>query len=174
MRNCIDKWFLFLLMAVICFLLFDNVRLRNIGDNWQIHHTDTITNTDTVWKDTMIIKTKLIPKYEYLIRVDTVYDKEGKEIELRTENKTYQDTIECARDTAILTNYISGVNAKLDSFNLQWKKSEITNTIEITKYIEKKKTFIDRFHVGVQAGYGYTFNSKELQPYIGLGGSIDL
>lgn len=178
MRNCIDKWFFYLMMAIICFLLADNVRLRNIGNNWQIHHQDTVFNEkiDTVWKTDSFYKYKLVPKYEYLIKRDTVYDKEGKEIELLTENKTYQDTIICEKDTAEVRIITSGIKSSVDSVFLKLRKSEITktNTIEITKYIEKKKTFIDRFHIGVQAGYGYTFESKNFQPYIGLGGSINL
>ena len=179
MRNCIDKWFLYLMMAIICFLLADNVRLRNIGNNWQIHHQDTvfIEKSDTVWKDTTVIKTKLIPKYEYLVRVDTVYDKEGKEIELLTENKIYQDTILCGeKDTAEVRIITSGIKSSVDSVFLKLRKSEITktNTIEITKYIEKKKTFKDRIKFVPNISFGYGLINKQWDISVGGGVGIEL
>ena len=50
----------------------------------------------------------------------------------------------------------------------------ITNTVTVTKYVKDKKIFWDRFHIGLQAGYGYTFKTKDLQPYVGIGASFDL
>ena len=176
MRNCIDKWFFYLMMAIVCFLLADNVRLRNIGDNWQIHHQDTvlIEKSDTVWKTDSFYKYKLIPKYEYLVKVDTVYDKEGKEIELKTENKIYQDTLICEKDTAEVRIITSGIKSSVDSVFLKLRKSEITktNTIEITKYIEKKKTFKDRIKFVPNISFGYGLINK--QWYISVGGGVGI
>ena len=106
------------------------------------------------------------------MKTDTVYDKQGNEIELITDNKTYIDTICAQRDTAIVTSYISGVNAKLDSLKVEMKKSEVikTNTIEVTKYIKQNK----RFNVGVQTGVGYGFASKQIEPYVGVGLQINI
>lgn len=145
---------------------------------FNINKIDTvrIEKVDTLWRtDTFKIK-ELIPKEVVKIKTDTVFDKNGDTIQLVTENKRYQDTLLCDKDTAELQIFISGIKSNVDSINLNLKKSEIikTNTIEITKYIEKKKTFWNRFHLGVQAGYGYGFKSKELTPYVGIGGSIDL
>lgn len=143
-----------------------------------VEKVDTVytSHTDTLWKDTTITKSKLVPKYIYLTKVDTVYDEKNNPIELITENKVYNDTIVCEKDTAELQIFTSGIKSNVDSINLSLKKSEIikTNTIEITKYVDKKKTFWDRFHIGLQAGYGYGFNYKGLEPYIGLGGSFDI
>lgn len=165
----------------ICFAIFGLIYLDRSGyfeSNIETIKTDTVfsTKTDTLWKDTTIIKTKLIPKYIYKTKVDTVYDKEQNPIELVTENKVYSDTIVCEKDTAELQIFTSGIKSNVDSINLNLRKSEIikTNTIEITKYVDKKKTFWNRFHIGIQAGYGYGFNYKGLEPYIGLGGSFDI
>jgi len=134
--------------------------------------TDTIRHVDTL----AIFKEKPVPKEVYLTRVDTFYTKDGNDTIFKTESKLYQDTLCQKQDSIILKSYISGINSKIDSIKADWRKSEtiITNTVEITKYIEKKKTFWNRFHLGVQAGYGYGFKSKELTPYVGIGGSIDL
>ena len=165
----------------ICFLNLGFFYLNENGyfnPKEDIVKTDTVitTKTDTLWKDTTITKTKLVPKYIYKTKVDTVYDANQNPIELVTENKVYNDTIVCEKDTAELQIFTSGIKSSVDSINLSLKKSEIikTNTIEITKYVDKKKTFWNRFHIGVQGGYGYGFNYKGLEPYIGLGGSFDL
>lgn len=145
-----------------------------IDEPYEVIKTDTITTTktDTLWRDTTITKTDTKVKYIQVVKTDTVYDKQGNEIELITDNKTYIDTICAQKDTAIVTSYISGVNAKLDSLKVEMKKSEVikTNTIEVTKYIKQNK----RFNVGVQTGVGYGFASKQIEPYIGVGLQINI
>ena len=145
---------------------------------WGFKMADTVIveRTDTVWKTDTFKVVQPKPKYIEKIKVDTVFDKQGNEIELVTENKIYQDTILCEKDTAELRIFTSGIKSNVDSVNLRLRKSEIirTNTIEITKYVEKRKKFLDRFHVGLQGGYGYGFNYKGLEPYVGIGLSFDL
>ena len=146
--------------------------LPKVGETDTIYHTDTLRYVDTL----TIFKEKPIPKEVLVTKIDTFYTKEGDDTTFVTENKVYQDSLCVQNDTAIVTNYISGINAKLDSTRVQLRitKETITNTVEITKYLEKKKTFWNRFHLGVQAGYGYGFQFKGLEPYVGLGGSFDL
>lgn len=175
-KNIIYSCILFILLVFSILFYSKYNYYKNIYNN--IHKTDTVLKMDTLYKDTTItvFKEKPVPKYIYVTKRDTVYDKEGNEIELKTESKLYQDTLCNKSDSIILKSYISGVNPILDSISAEWKKREttITNTVEITKYIEKEKTFFDRFHIGIQAGYGYTFNSKTFQPYVGLGIGFDL
>lgn len=143
--------------------------------NEKIEKIDTIitTKTDTLWKDTTIWKYKTVPKYINVIKRDTVYDKEQNPIELVTENKVYEDTIVCAKDTVAVTSYIRGINASQDSIKVWLKKSEITktNTIEITKYVEKKRS---RIHIQPQIGVGYGFINKKVDVYGGIGVGIDI
>lgn len=143
--------------------------------NKKIEKIDTIitTKTDTLWKDTTIWKYKTVPKYINVIKRDTVYDKEQNPIELVTENKVYQDTIVCAKDTVAVTSYIRGINASQDSIKVWLKKSEITktNTIEITKYIEKKR---NRIHIVPNVSVGYGLVNKKPDIYVGIGVGIDI
>lgn len=145
-----------------------------IDEPYEVIKTDTITTTktDTLWRDTTITKTDTKVKYIQVVKTDTVYDKQGNEIELITDNKTYIDTICAQRDTAIVTSYISGVNAKLDSLKVEMKKSEVikTNTVTVEKYIKQNK----RFNVGVQTGVGYGFTSRQIEPYVGFGIQINI
>lgn len=166
------------LLFIIIFIIYYFINFNNIYNNNLINKTDTIRveRTDTIYKtDTFKIK-ELIPKKIVEIQRDTVYDSKGNEIELVTENKLYQDTLICDKDTAELQIFTSGIKSNVDSVNLNLRKSEIirTNTIEITKYIDKPKRFIDRFHISLQGGYGYGFNYKGFEPYVGIGVGFDL
>lgn len=133
--------------------------------------SDTITvvefDTVTITKDTTI--TKFIPKYIEKIRVDTV----RKDTVLITEQKTYFDTICQNRDSILLKTTISGVNASIDSLSVLLKKQEIikTNTITITKYIEKPKKLIT---IRPQLGVGYGLIHNNVDMYVGIGASIDI
>lgn len=167
---------LILIGLLICILmgctLWYAQTLPKIGETDTIFVSDTIRTIDTL----TVFKEKPIPKEVIKVKVDTFYTKEGNDTTFITENKHYLDTITCKDDSVIIASHISGINSNLDSIRVDWRKSEtiITNTVEITKYIEKKKTFWNRFHLGVQAGYGYGFEYKGLEPYVGVGGSFDL
>lgn len=163
-------WFSILILGAIYFI--DRSTIRNIDK------VDTVftTKTDTFWRDTTITEKEFIPKVIEKIKHDTVYTKDGDTIELVTEAKTFEKRLISDKDTADLEIYTKGINTSLDSLKMRLKthKEIVTNTVEITKYVDKKKTFFNRFHIGLQGGYGYAFKSKELTPYVGVGASFDL
>ena len=167
-NNNLMAFCLFILILMGVLYSARNTIINHIIDRYSTK-TDTIvtTKTDTLWKDTTIVKTDTKLKYIKVVHTDTVYGKQGNEIELVTDNKTYQDTILCGKDTIDYQIYISGIKSRLDSINLRLKKSEVikTNTIEVTKYIKDN----NRFSIGVQTGVGYGFKSKQIEPYIGFG-----
>ena len=140
--------------------------LPKVGETDTIFVSDTIRTIDTL----TVFKEKPIPKVVIKTKVDTFYTKEGEDTLLITENKVYQDTLTCKDDSVIIASHISGINSNLDSIRVDWRKSEtiITNTIEVTKYLEKKKTFFDHFKVGVGVGYGYGFKNKDIEPFAGI------
>lgn len=140
----------------------------------EVVKTDTVTKTDTFWKDTTIYEKEFIPKIVIKTKVDTVYDENGDTIELVTESKEYEKSLISGKDTADLKVYVSGIEPSLDSLEMRLKTHTEVNTVEITKYVQKKKTFKDRFHLGLQVGYGYGFKYKGLEPYVGFGVSFDL
>lgn len=172
---------LFFVSLVICFIILGFFYLDRSGyfkPRNEVVKTDTVfkTKTDTLWKDTTITETQFVPKYITKTKIDTLFKENGDTVQLVTESKRFDKTIVSDKDTADVHVYTSGINTSLDSLKMRLKthKEVITNTLEITKYIEKKKTFFDRFHIGVQAGYGYGFNYKGLEPYVGIGASFDL
>lgn len=178
MRNNTLIWVcLFIIVVILSIFYIDrNYNVRDFINN--VQKTDTIitTKTDTLWKDTTITETQFVPKYITKTKIDTLFKENGDTVQLVTESKRFDKTIVSDKDTADVQVYTSGINTSLDSLKMRLKthKEVITNTVEITKHIEKKKTFFDRFHIGVQAGYGYGFKYKGLEPYVGIGASFDL
>ena len=134
---------------------------------------DTVTVNDTIWKTDSFEVVKPIPKVVKVVKTDTVFTEKGDTIQLVTENKIYQDTIVCKKDTAELQIFTSGINAQIDSINLKLRKSEIikTNTITITKYIDKPKKL---FNIQPQATFGYNPFDRNWGAVIGIGVGINL
>ena len=172
---------LIFISIAICFIILGFFYLDRSGyfdPMKEVIKTDTVftTKTDTLWKDTTIVEKKIVPKYIIKKNVDTVYTNEGDTLSLITEAKRFDKRLISNKDTADLQIYTSGIETSLDSLKMRLKTHTdvITNTVEVTKYIQKKKTFWNRFHIGVQAGYGYGFNYNGLEPYIGIGASFDL
>ena len=93
---------------------------------------------------------------------------------LITESKRYDRTLTNDKDTCDLQIFTSGVNTSLDSLKWRLKTHSITNTVEITKYIQKNKTIKDRIHIEPQIGIGYGLINKRVDVYAGIGLGIDL
>ena len=164
-------WFAIVILGALFFM-------RECSTPPNIEKVDTVfsTKTDTLWKDTTIVKKEYVPTIVEKLQIDTVYDSNGDTIQLIVEAKKWEDSIVSNKDTAYLQIFTSGIRTSVDSTKIRLKTHTevITNTVEVTKIVEKKKTVWDRFHIGLQAGYGYGFQYKGLEPYIGIGGSFDL
>lgn len=164
-------WFAIVILGALFFM-------RECSTPPNIEKVDTVfsTKTDTLWKDTTIVKKEYVPTIVEKLQIDTVYDSNGDTIQLIVEAKKWEDSIVSNKDTAYLQIFTTGIKTSLDSLKMRLKTHTevITNTVEVTKIVEKKKTVWDRFHIGLQAGYGYGFQYKGLEPYVGIGGSFDL
>lgn len=130
---------------------------------------DTVTVSDTIWKTDSFMVEKPVPKYIKVVKTDTI----TKDTVLQTENKSYIDTLCVQNDTAIVTSNIQGINAELLSTEVTLKKREIikTNTITITKYIEKPKKL---FNIQPQLGFGYGLINKNVDMYVGIGIGVNI
>jgi hypothetical protein len=138
----------------------------------EVIKTDTVfsTKTDTLWKDTTIVKKEYVPTIVEKLQIDTVYDSNGDTIQLIVEAKKWEDSIVSNKDTAYLQIFTSGIRTSLDSTKIRLKTHTevITNTVEVTKILEKKKTVWDRFHIGVGVGYGIGLKNKDFEPFAGV------
>lgn len=139
-----------------------------------IKQIDTVTVTDTCWRDTTITEKELVPTYVIKKKVDTVYTKQGDTLSLITESKRYNRSLVSNKDTADVEIYTTGVNTSLDSLKWRLKTHTVTNTVEITKYIQKNKTIKDRIHLEPQVGVGYGLINKRVDVYVGVGLGVDL
>lgn len=178
MKMMNNKLHTILLLIAIAMMVASWVMLFCCRTEPNITKTDTVftTKIDTFYKDTTIYEKELVPKIIEKVKTDTVFSENGDTIQLVTESKTYEKRLISDKDTADLTLYTSGIKTSLDSLKMALRTHHevITNTVEITKVVEKKKTFFNRFHIGLQGGFGYGFNYKGLEPYVGLGASFDL
>jgi len=167
----LSLWFAIVILGTLFFM-------RECQTPPNIEKVDTVftTKTDTIWKDTTITEKEFVPKIIVKTKVDTVYTQNGDTLQLVTEAKTFEKRLISDKDTADVEVFTTGINTSLDSLKMRLKthKEIVTNTIEITKIVEKKKTVWDRFHISLQGGYGYGFNYKGFEPYVGIGGSFDL
>ena len=73
-------------------------------------------------------------------------------------------------DDSTYTAYVSGYEPQLDSIFV--KQKEILHTITETRPVETKK--FRRWNLGLIGGYGYGFQSKQVEPFVGLGVTISL
>lgn len=172
---------LIFISIAICFIILGFFYLDRSGyfdPMKEVIKTDTVftTKTDTLWKDTTIVEKEIVPKIIVKTKIDTLFKENGETVQLITESKRFDKRLISDKDTAYVQVYTSGINTSLDSLKMRLKahREIVTNTVEVTKYVKKRKRFIDRFHIGVQVGYGYGLNYKGLEPYVGIGASFDL
>ena len=170
MKNSV---YIFIFSMIIGFVV-GGLLMRKCSNTPEVIKTDTVTVTDTMWKDTTIIEKELVPKIIVKKKVDTVYTKDGDTLNLVTESKKYEKSLVSDKDTCDLEIYTTGINTSLDSLKWRLKTHTITNTIEITKYVEKKKSFKERFHLSPQVGGGFGLIKRTFDVYVGLGVSYDL
>ena len=171
MKN--NNVYIFIFSVIFGFIL-SAVLMKRCSNTPNVKEIDTVTITDTLWKDTTIIEKQLVPKKIVEIKRDTVYKSNGDTLELVTEAKRYDRSLTSDKDTCDLEIYTTGINTSLDSLKWRLKTHSVTNTIEITKYIEKKKKLKDRIHLEPQIGLGYGVFKKNVDMYVGFGVGIDL
>lgn len=131
--------------------------------------TTIVTKTDTVIDTFEVQKIKLVPKILETVKHDTIHS----DTVLTTERKYYEERFYLGKDTADISVMTTGINTSVDSIGIKLKtfRTYTTNTVEITKYVEKKKKW---FHIQPQATFGYDPLRKEWGAVVGIGVGIDL
>lgn len=168
----------YIISIILCAIIFGIIGYYCGSKPQKVVETDTVftTKIDTLWRDTTITIKELVPKEIVKLKVDTIYLSNGDTLNLITESKRYDEVLTSGVDTCEVSAFVSGVHPSLDS--LSWKLKThhevITNTVEIIKYIEKKKTFKDRFHIQPQIGVGYGLFNKKIDAYVGIGIGVDI
>ena len=125
----------------------------------EIIKRDTIVNTIRDFDTVFVSKTKWKDIYHY----DTVHIEDKVYIQDTLHNYAFKE-----KDYNLDINAVRLDNYKLDIHTRDTIK--YTETVYQTIYKPKK----NKIAIGVQGGYGYGFNSKQLEPYVGLGITINL
>lgn len=159
---------------------------------WQLEHRDTAkvteVRTDTI-PDTIPkiaeekqVGTIKVPVNDILSIHRPAYSSEKADIKQKeVENSSYDtmqptaiDTIELPKvqrvysDDSTYKAWVSGYKPRLDSINVYRKTIKETVTIQLPAE-KKKRTFWQRFNIGIQAGYGLGLDDKKAHPYLGGG-----
>lgn len=163
------------LLMIIAFLQHDIINKYKNDDNTKDSTVAVTTEYDTLWKDTTIIERQLVPTYVIKIKRDTLFSKDGDTIQLERESKRFDKTLTVDKDTADLQIYTSGIETSLDSLKMALKTHTdvITNTVTVTKYIEKPKTIWNRIHIQPQVTSGYDLINKQWGVTVGIGVGVD-
>lgn len=126
--------------------------------------------TEVVKKDTVVTFKKDFDtvfitqtKYKDIYHFDTIHAKDKVYIQDTLKNYSFNEK-----------DYVLNINAvKLDSYKLDIHAKDTikyTETVYQTIYKPKKNLIT----IGLNVGYGYTFKSKKLEPFIGLGINFNL
>ena len=165
----------------ICFIILGFFYLDRSGyfdPMKEVIKADTVftTKTDTLWKDTTIVEKEIVPKIIVKAKIDTLFKENGETVQLITESKRFDKRLISNKDTADVQVYTSGINTSLDSLKMRFKthREIVTNTVEVTKYVNESKRFIDRFHIQPQVGVGYGVLNKKFDTYVGVGIGFDI
>ena len=177
MKNNKIIWISALIAVLILGLIWAD-RSGYFDKGGEVIKTDTVfsTKTDTLWRDTIIVREKPVEKKVVEVRRDTVLTTGGDTLTLVTEHKTYQERLISEKDTADLEIYTTGIETSLDSLKMRLRTHTevVTNTVEITKYIEKKRKFLDRFHFTPNVSAGYGIFTRKPDIYVGIGVGFEL
>lgn len=177
MKNNTLIWISALAAVLILGLLWAD-RSGYFHKGGEVIKIDTVfsTKTDTLWRDTIIVREKPVEKKVVEVRRDTVFTPGGDTLTLVTEHKTYQERFVNQKDTADVAVYTTGINTEVDSIaiKLNTHTEIVTNTVEITKYVEKKRKLLDRFKIVPNVSAGYGIFTKKVDIYAGIGVGIEL
>lgn len=155
-----------LILICIVILAFLGAFFWNGG---QIYHppietsSETLQTTkyDTLFDTVYVYKERLIPRKVEVIRRDTI----TKDTVLEYNKQTYNDTLICASDTAIVQICTTGYQHSVDYLNLELRKSnyikETTKTITISKS--------HRWSIGPSVGIGFGLTSGRPDLFVGVG-----
>jgi len=144
--------------------------------------TDTIPDTIPKIAEEKQEGTIKVPVNDILSRLKPAYSTKNVDVKQKVaENSSYDtmqptsiDTIELPKmqrvysDDSTYKAWVSGYDPRLDSINVYRKTIKETVTIQLPAE-KKKRTFWQRFNIGIQVGYGLGLDDKKAHPYLGGG-----
>ena len=156
----------FLLLAALMLFLF--IALFPYGQCQGpsgIVRSDTVYRADTLY-DTVYSQTVVpVPYLVETVRHDTVMTERGDTVVLPVESKAYRDTLASDGDTAIVSSWVSGYRASLDSVRSEFRSRHIVETVTVTNTVRENK----RLGVFIGPTLGYDPVQGRLNTSISIG-----
>ena len=134
---------------------------------------DTIHDTIPQIAAERQVGTIRVPVPVYGKKNTSLHEVESQEVAVMTPTKI--DTIELPRTQrtykdSTYTAWVSGYDPRLDSIEVYRKTIKETVTISVPPMeAKRRRTFWQRFNIGVQGGYGIGLDDKKGHPYVGMG-----
>ena len=165
------KWLIFaLLFGLLGAHVYNILTGNRKAEVIEIEKTDTVVINDTITQRDTIKITKTKQVYREIVKIDTLFKENGDTVKLFTENKQYNDTLwNDQNDSLIIQSNISGINPKLDSISVDWRRHEIIKTVTITNTVKKKG-----LHIGPSISTGYDIINKKWGVMAGISLSLDI
>lgn len=158
-----------IILLLIVSLLYNYKQYRDLQEQpvktvekTVIKYTEKKDSMPEAKKETVIryIKVPIKADSAYL---DSIWENKQDSICLEVTQKMYTDD-------STYTAWVSGYEPQLDSIFVRQK--EILHSIIETRTVATKK--FRRWNLGLIGGYGYGFQSKQVEPFVGLGITISL
>lgn len=159
-------------VLILCLIWADSRGFFDKGG--QVIKTDTVMVSDTLYLHDTLTVSHPVPYVVTKVKTDTVFSPQGDTLQLVTETKKYEENIIQDQDTATICAQVTGINAELDTISVMFNRRTVTNTVEITKYIQKKRKFLDRFHFTTNVSAGYGIFTRKPDIYVGIGVGFEL
>lgn len=163
-----NNWILLVISLILAFLslylYLDWKSIRNSNKNitetvYEVKY-DTLLVTDTFIID------RPIPRKVEIVRFDTI----RKDTILPYYNNVYRDTVCQGENSAVVEVFTSGLEHRIDSISALLRRQELTREVTITKTIKEHP----RITFGLQVGYGIGVNTREFEPFVGVGITYNL
>lgn len=158
-----------IILLLIASLLYNYKQYRDLQEQpvktvekTVIKYTEKKDSMPKAKKETVIRYIK-VPIKADSANLDSIGENKQDSICLEVTQKMYTDD-------STYTAWVSGYDPQLDSIFVRQK--EILHSIIETRTVATKK--FRRWNLGLIGGYGYGFQSKQVEPFVGLGVTISL
>lgn len=173
-----------LLCGSICGNVYQYYHFREVT---QMIRTDTVIERDTIYSERVDTVPQVVDENTIgYVNISDIFlhdthdmskkDEKVDTLSVVNDGEFIRDSLPIVQKTyadSTYTAYVSGIKygsyPSLDSLRI--KERTIYQTVTVTKDLQRKQK---RFHVGVIGGYGYGFQSKNVEPFIGLGATWSL
>lgn len=141
-------------------------------------YKDAYDNVPSVISETIIVRDTVVTYHQTPPIIEKQVGEKSYSVAVNGAHEPVEADTSCVGDTLVTfpvvqriyedstyTAYVSGVDPMLDSIRI--RSPTIENFVTTTKV--KTETKYRRFAIGLTVGYGYGFQCRQLEPFVGIG-----